>query len=602
VAIVSICAAVFTFVGFRWFRVDGHQNVLWATSLLPWFICGLEQLRRGNAPADARRGVILSGLVWGGMISFSLYTVFLGAVAFAIWGRKLFTIRSIKRAAAIAAVALAIGSPTMILYAAGSRADSMKRVSGGEMISWSASLNSLPIPDWRHPIPAFRQLHDAVYRGPVDESAWANLGAITFVLGLSGMALMIRTRKTGGSQPNPSYLAITGILLALGIVLRWNGAAVSVPLLKPLNELLWKAAHHLKPGVFTASLPPADFETGIPLPGYLLSIFVPFWEAARVASRYAFVGGLGLIALAGMALQKIPKSFRYLLLAAWLLETLPIPTRSKALSLTGHPAHQWIAAQRLGPGEGILDVKDNSVMMGPETLFATLYSKMPTASGVGSFCPVHTRSLQEFLAGSWQGNWNSQPAMVLQEYGVRYIFVHMEEIKERELWNKFAKSPSLRPIRCFEPQSRSAWDYPICVAEVIPDHPFNLLRIEGWSEREDWGVWALGGESQADRYATKSQDHDLIMQAFPAISPGKRQSISLELNGRTVFSYSWNEYEALKTVIRLPRADVKVGRNRIKFRYGFFSSPFELTGGHSSDKRPLSVRYTELRIRAIKAP
>lgn len=601
VAIVSICAAVFTFMGFRWFRVGGHQNVLWATGLLPWFVYEIEQMKQANAVSDIRKKVILSGLAWGAMISFSLYSVFLGAVAFAIWGRELFTIRSIKRAGATAAIAVVVGAPTMILYAVGSRADAMCSVSGQELISWSANLNSLSIPDWRHPIPAFRHLHDAVYRGPLNESAWANLGVITFVLGLSGIALMIRDRKTRW-QSNPSFMAIVGILLALGIVLRWNGEVVPVPALKPLNELLWKAGHHLKPGVFPASAPPAEFETAIPLPGYLLSIFVPFWEASRVASRYAFVGGLGLIALAGIVLQKIPKPYRYLLLAAWLLETLPMPAKGKTLPSAGHPAYQWAAAQRFGPGEGILDMRDNSIMMGPETLFATLYSKTPTASGLGSFLPAHTRSLQEFLAASMQAGSNSQLAFVLREYGVRYIFLHMEGKTDRELWNRFAENHSLRRIQCFEPQGHPVWNYPICVSEVIPDRQFNLLTAEGWSEREPWGMWALGRESQADWYATKSQDYDLTMQAFPANLPGKQQIIALELNGRTVFSYSWNQCETLRTIIRLPRADMRIGRNRIRFRYGFSAAPVEATNGRSSDKRPLSVGFSELRVSQSAVP
>src|SRR2546428_9881259 len=89
-SIVTVSATVFTFLDFRWFRVGGHQHILWASSFLPWLLWRLEVMRRAPTHVPERRQVIASGLIWGVMISFSLYSVFLGAAGFAIWGRQLF--------------------------------------------------------------------------------------------------------------------------------------------------------------------------------------------------------------------------------------------------------------------------------------------------------------------------------------------------------------------------------------------------------------------------------------------------------------------------------------------------------------------------------
>ena len=464
-AIVTVSAAVFTFVNFRWFRIGGHQHILWASSFLPWFLWGLETLRRAQSRLQARTYAILSGLIWGAMISFSLYSVFLGAVGFAIWGRQLFTWRRFKQAGTIAAVALIVGAPTMVLYTIGSRADAMTNFSGRELVSWSASLNSLAIPSLFHPIPAVRHLAAAVYRGPKDESGQTNLGIVTFILGLAGAGCVIRSQR---KQSNLVFLAAVGLTLALGQFVRWNGSVVSVPFLRPFDEVFWKAAHFFKPNVFDSAAPPAEFKTGIPLPGYLVSIFIPFSDAGRVASRYAFVGGLGLIMLAGIALQRLRKTCRYVVLAVWLVEVLPRPTERVVLPTGGHPAHQWLARQRLSSSEGILDMDQHFVMMGPEIAFATLFDRTATAAGLGSFWPQHTKALLNYFARSQGSVSRPDLVLVLQQYRIRYLLVHLRGDRELELWNELTKNPSLRPVQCFESQNNLLWTYPMCVAEVMP--------------------------------------------------------------------------------------------------------------------------------------
>ena len=597
-AILAVCAAAFTFMGFRWFRVDGHLHILWASSLLPWFLAELALMRRDVPFANATRRVIWAGLLWGLMICFSLYSVFLGALAFALWARQLFTVRRLKQAAAIGALAFAVGIPTVIVFLAGSRADSLARISGQELYSWGASLNSLAIPSVNHPLPAVRNLAHALYRGPDDESGWANLGCITMVLGLSGMVLSMRK---GRENRHLVLLAALGLTLALGLNLRWNGRAVKVPVLKPVNQALWYAGHLLKPAVFDTETTPEALARGIPLPGYLFSVFVPFWDAGRVASRYAFVGGMGLIALAGIALLKIPKVYRYLLLAAWLAEALPAPKGKEALPVRGHPAYQWLASRPGVPGEGIVDISNPSIMMGSEIILATLYHGMPTASGTGSFWPEHVRALFDYFAEKGALLSQRQSSLVLQQYGVRYLLLHVKGDRDREMWAEIQKNPSLKSVQCFESQGNVLWYYPICIAEVLPDNQINMLTVDGWSEREHWGIAAEGEHPRADWYATKRQDHNLTMQAHPTCHPGAHQALTVALNGEAVFSHKWAGCEAFEKVIPLPRQYIRVGRNNVILHIRSSQPPADaLDGAHAGD-RDSGFRFSMLRIDSGRA-
>src|SRR5439155_11854435 len=184
----------------------------------------------------SRRETIQCGLLWGVMINFALYGVFLGALAFAIWGRELFTWRRVKQAVRIAVVAFLVGGPLLILYSIGMRADRMVDFSSSELLRWSASLNAVAISSLYHPIPALRQLARVAYRGPVDESASANLGITTFVLAFAGMWVVIRSQR---NESRVILLAAIGMILAFGAFARWNGTVISLPVLKSLDQLLW---------------------------------------------------------------------------------------------------------------------------------------------------------------------------------------------------------------------------------------------------------------------------------------------------------------------------------------------------------------------------
>lgn len=56
-------ALVFTFIFARWFRIYGHMNILWATSLLPWLLVELVAVKHEDNPRQSRKRLILGGLI-----------------------------------------------------------------------------------------------------------------------------------------------------------------------------------------------------------------------------------------------------------------------------------------------------------------------------------------------------------------------------------------------------------------------------------------------------------------------------------------------------------------------------------------------------------
>jgi hypothetical protein len=590
-----IAALLYTFMGMRWIRAGGgHIHILWASSLLPWLAWSLERIRRSGKRPPRKRLLWLCGLIWGLMINFSLYSIFLGGTAFSMWGRRIFSLSKVKQLAAITAIALVVSAPTTIPYTLGIQQDQVESFEIPHALHWGASLNSLASPFVFHPLDWVKDVTEVFYTGSRDESGIANLGPVTCLLGLTGLVFLVKRK----GPKSLIWLMAIGLLLSLGLLLKWDGEVVTSPIFQSLNSLVWQIGHALKPGLFASQKPIHPFDEGIPLPGFLLAATVPFWESARVMTRYALVGGLGLIALAAYGLWRLPKAARYALAAIWLLEVLPIPTGSLPLPTQLHPAYQWLVGHPLPVGEGIADIEYPSIKIDGETLFATQLHQTPIVAGTGSFWPQHTLFLWEYFIDNEQALASPEAALVLRSYRVRYIFLHQQGRKEEAMWSQISQNPLLHPIGCFAPaEGPSPWPHPICIAEVAdPPDPFNVMLRKGWSGREAWGIWADGTESRIRWVAASQTDHVLHLEAFPHCVPGEHQSITVEANGTLLMAHQWQDCEPWLGEVTIPASIVKTGWNDIQLTYAYALSPAELTGGENPDPRQLSTGFTRLEI------
>jgi len=135
------------------------------------------------------------------------------------------------------------------------------------------------------------------------------------------------------------------------------------------------------------------------------------------------------------------------------------------------------------------------------------------------------------------------------------------------------------------------------VAEVqAGEGSIRVMRGEGWSGPEDWGVWAEGRRSTAGWLAPARQDYILRIGAFPLCVPGQRQWIGIRVNGKEIGSYQWRECELWEAEIPIPAPEVRIGWNEISFEYAYAISPAEVTRGQNLDPRILSVGFTRLEV------
>lgn len=626
----TVAALLYTFWGFHWFRIAGHMNVLIATSLLPWLLWSLER-----SAAPMRRPVawlVLAGLVWALMILGSWYFLWMGAALLGGWwlARRATIFRTERRHAPDASqapgtfgaifrilssapirelliptvVAVLLCAPFLIWFVLGSNAAGAAYYDIAHVATWDASLNSFPIPNIAHPW--FGDLARTFYWGPTNEPGQANFGALASLLAALAVWPALRDRRWWPAL----LLAGSGLVLSLGLTLKWNGQAVQWEALRGLDAVLWQLGHLLKPAFFTTPHPPPPFDAAVPLPGWLLSSLVPFWERARVFSRYALLASVGLYLLTALSLARVRRGWAQGLLAVLLvIEVLPPPSDRVPFPPAEHPAFAWLR-QHVAPGQGIVDLDawqpDRLYLPNRgQTLLATQYHQRPTVTGASSILPAHVAFLDQWLAAHPHPFADSAFAPLWRYTGVRYIVFHVSGGYAQALLREAAPQPDLQARGCFDPPpGRSPWAYPICILEVTPwpAPSFNILPREGWSGAEGWGRWIEGTVGQGIWMAPRRAAYRLNIEAFPVCDVSRPQDVLIEVNGATVATYTWAGCESWSAEIALPASQITVGWNELTLRSAYGARPVDLTDGKNSDTRWLSVGVTRLEVAPILDP
>lgn len=593
----TLAALAYTFVGFRWYRItEGHLNIAWLTSLLPWMIWSLE---KGLRQKERRKKPwLLAGVFWGLMINFSLYGILLGGLILVGW----LLILRWRWTIALAGIALTMSAPIIVLQAIAASSDGITYFEIWHIHHWGASLNELAIPNVFHPIEPLRRISRTVYGGFLDESGIWNMGFVPIGLALFGM---IRSRGSRNSRIPRRFLALMVMsgILALGPYLKWDGKALDIhlPFLRTLHIALWKIGHQRKPELFPIPEPPSYFVEQVPMPAMWFLIFLPFSEGWRVISRCLMVSAIGLFGLAARAWEVLPRKLQILAMILWLIETLPAPIRYEPFPFALHPAYEWLSKQNLQSGEGIIDLPlpapDLSTDLG--ILWSTLFHHKPTASISRPFLPKQIRYLTLTLATYDWGD--ERVALIFRAFRVRYIFMHIIGEQERALWARLLKNPAIQSVGCFDPSPPpSLWTYPICIAAIQAEGGrIALPLVSGWSGLESWGIWAEGTESRSFWIAPRKMGFRLLIEAFPYCVPGQQQRIKILINGNTILTYEWNACDRREFVLEIPATLIQRGLNEILFRYGYAVRPVEITGGQNPDARLLSVGFTRLEIQPL---
>ncbi len=607
----TVVSLAITFWSMRWSQAtQGRLNIFLAAAILPWMLWGAERAFAASSLRHRIGWLIAVAVFWAVAFNLSLYFVFIGGIMLALWmllstgGTIGAWPRRLQALCFTSAVLLLLGAPWLILNLHESAIADPPFYAIDEVNFWGASLNSFPIPFLDHPwLGSFAR---SLYHGEPWEQGMGNFGLAWTIVAMAGIVL---ARKRRAWLPALA-VALVSLLLAQGLTLHWDGQPVQWPAMRPLNQALWQAGHSLKPGFFVNAQPPAPYADAIPLPGLLLAIIVPFWERGRAFARYALAASVAVLLLAGMALVEVRRlwpsrpiagqALQLVLSVILLFEIVPPPLDTLPFPPEGHPAYTWLSQQSI-PGEGIANVfaaHPSTLVLSNNghNLLAPSYTKQATVAGAAGVRPRHTVVLNEWLATHEHPFWQPDFAQIMRAYRVRYVVLEMLGEWEQGLWKEAQVAEGLKTVECFPaPPGISPWDWPICIAEVLPARSpeFNVLLHDGWSGMEEWGVWAEGTRSDVQFVVTSRSPVRLEMAAFPLCVPGKTQRITVDVNGTGVAVHEWPDCEPWNATVDIPAALVQVGFNDLTVRAAYAEPPPQAGG---SDPRRLSVGFSRLRV------
>jgi hypothetical protein len=609
----TVVALAFAFCGVRWQQpLTGGLHMFLGSAFLPWMLWSFERARssplNGAVTWQPRRMAWLAAaaLFWALSFICSLYFVFIGGIMLVVWilvsrngERRSWRLRLIDLCF-VCAIFLLLSSPSLILNARESAIADPGFYTAAGAASMGASLNSFPIPFVFHPW--LSSIAAWLFRGPPFEQDTGNFGIVGSLAALIGAVLAWRDKAWRSTV----VLVLVCLVMSLGLTLRWNGAAVQWPVLRPLNQLLWQIGHTLKPDFFVDTQPGKSFAEAVPLPAYVLTFLVPYLERGRMFARYALAASLGVYLLAGLTLARVRRTWLQLVIGCLLILEI-VPPRLEAVPFppANHPAYEWLSQQEPSDA-GVVNVfaaHPSTLVLAiyGDNLLAPSYHKHPTASGAAGVIPRHAEYLNNWLATHEHPFWQPDFAAILRSYGVKYVILEMYGEWEKGLWEEAQVADQVSPVRCFSsPEGVTPWSRPICILEVPPSKwpDLNLLLHDGWSGKEDWGVWAEGTDSDAQWIATRRSDARLTLSVFPQCVPGQNQEIRLDFNGTQIVTHEWADCEPWIGSVDVPAALVQIGANDIVLHSAYATPP---AASAASDTRRLSVGFTKLKIDLLES-
>jgi len=580
----TLVAASLTFFPLQFFQTREHIDKLLGLVALTWLWVLVLRTARAASPPRWQQGLGI-GWLWGIAVLFSLYFFWLGLLpvvlllAKTLWREKRFTL------AVLGGIA-SIGVPWGVLF-----------LSATQRLALQFSLYNLYMyaasPDLWFLLSPYHLWWGERVRALLDpqalEGSLGMLGPLPFLLGVGGFLAARRHRHP--LLPSLAWTTLVGLLLSLGVYLKWRTHLVHLPWAEPVHRLFWQVGHSLKPTLFPTPEPPPGMADLLPLPGFFW-VLLPFAEGGRAMVRYLFVAAPGLFLAAGYGLSRIAsRTLRWALGALWASDLLLTPVVWRPLSL--HPALEWLAQQP--PSGAVFSLDRTGMAWSPRELWGTLFHRHPLIHGSGSWVPPHLGALTDVLLN---GRFDFAIGE-LQQLGMEYLLIHRDGPLAETLYGWALASPHLRLVRCFPPRSQdSPWSSEVCVfREAVPlteRRPF--LFLKGWSLPEAWGLWAEG-EQSALLFGWDGEKRVVLeFSAFPLCLPHESQRMEIWVNGFLWRTLSFETCDPLTFRETIPREWLRA-YNLLSFRYAYARSPAEVPALQSQDSRRLAVGFLDLKIR-----
>jgi len=314
------------------------------------------------------------------------------------------------------------------------------------------------------------------------------------------------------SAPVTAYVLLLALslLLAMGTTLHLAGQRVylQVPawiergFTALMGLLANRLALHPMPSYYELRQAGAIY---LPLPTLLLYLYLPFFDAMRVWTRFGLISAFALAVLSGLGMARLSFAalrtgsswdresavrpahdggvngttgrrrgtarrrgwLTWLCLGAILLELAPVPYALGWSEVRTQPVDQWLAQQ----------VEEGAVVQLPlwraecgPGLYAAAVHQKPVVYGYGAFFPRRYRQLRPLL---WDFP-SAQGLGLLQEWGVRYVLVGAQSYGAQwpEIQQRLGQFEELALAAVFDqvPVYHSGW-----LTEVLSDLSHTLI-------------------------------------------------------------------------------------------------------------------------------
>ena len=318
-----------------------------------------------------------------------------------------------------------------------------------EVEKWAASVEDFVLPNVYHPVWGQDVLSKRAFtpRYPWRAPGFVYVGLVALLLALWAIMRGRRNRKM--MRPFV-WLALISFVLALGVVLHYDGEVVQIAVSPEVEKLSIRVMSTLmsKLALNKASYYGIDFAPGhipVPLPGMLVYLFAPLGNALRTLYRFGVMTMLAIAVLAGMGAADLLGGLRspevdsavegrydlhveerrqplgrvavaIILLALVLMDFLSAPLAFGFSDVRAQPIDRWLAAR---PDDAVVMQFPLVRALSGDALYRTKYHGKKAAYGHGTFYPAQYRHSMPLLA-----EFPSREALqLLKSWGVRYVVV-----------------------------------------------------------------------------------------------------------------------------------------------------------------------------------
>lgn len=439
-----MAGTLFAFTPFRiaHYRA-GHLNLL-GTMWLPLFFMAFFAILAGQS--RSRWTLLVGGASLGLTALSSMYYFMLTIVAcclvaamyLGLWNRpRLFDRSFWSDLGALGLFAFPLSAfgvfPYLRLNAQESLPDrSVAAVSGG-----SASVTDFLLPSTDHFLWG-RWIGETFSRDHWIEGT-LYLGLVAAAVVVAG--LTIRRFREDRSVPLLVLLLATGGILALGTHLFWDERLVRMELFEPLGSLFGRE------------------NTAIPMPGYFMVKYLPFYSKMRSFKRVGVLAILGMAALAGLGFSTIRRKVSgrnvilvsVLILCLLVLDIYPGPFGSFAEVLP-RAADLWLQGQT-GSG-AVAEFPFHLVEDQTHVYFAQLHGKPYLGGFFNAFPPAQYRRISPILSEFP----DLESIALLRDLGVRYVVVDLTAFEDTASVESELISLGLQEIAHLEGPDIYGWE------------------------------------------------------------------------------------------------------------------------------------------------